>query len=228
MFDEIEIMIKDLIFPKQCFSCRTWGNFICSECESGLKVQTFQRCIVCQKPSLSGWTHPKCKKRYAPERLISIFDYHSKVVSSLINTGKSGLVPEIFSDLAFIAARKIKIRDEQIWKYILCPIPQTKSKARWRGFNQAELIARVLSKHFSLAVDNILVKPKATRQQKELNKEQRASNLRSAFSVSLGPIPKQVILVDDITTTGSTFLEATIVLKRAGVKSVWCIAIAQD
>ncbi|HMR55369.1 MAG TPA: phosphoribosyltransferase family protein [Candidatus Doudnabacteria bacterium] len=228
MIDEIEIMIKDLVFPKQCFGCRTWGNFICCKCETQIKVQAFQRCIVCQKASLNGWTHPKCKKKYTPERLITIFDYHSKMVSNLINTGKSALVPEIFSDLAFLAARKIIIRDELRWKYVLCPIPQTKSKARWRGFNHAELIAKVFSKQLNLAINKILTKSKTTRQQKELNKEQRASNLQSAFKVSLISIPNQVILIDDITTTGSTFLEATRVLKRAGVKSVWCLAIAQD
>jgi ComF family protein len=228
MFHEIGVMIKDLIFPKQCFGCRTWGKFICDECEARLTIPSSQRCIICQKASLNGWTHPKCRKKHAPERLITIFDYHSLIIRNLINTAKSALVPEIFVDLAFTATHKMTIRDERIWQYILCPIPQTKQKTRWRGFNQSELIAKVFSQQFHLAVDNILIKSKTTRQQKELNKVQRASNLKGAFTLNLGPLPKHVILIDDITTTGSTFLEATHVLKRAGIKSVWCLAIAQD
>ena len=221
--------LKDLIFPKQCFSCKAWGNFICFDCSQTLKSQLHQRCIICQKPSLGGWTHPKCQTKFTSDRLITIFDYHDQTISRLINTAKLALAPEIFSELARAGCNRLTIQSSDWNQFILCPIPQTRSKARWRGFNQSELIANEFSQRFNLVIDQVLQKSRTTRQQKELDKTQRSLNLQKAFLITqLEYIPKQIILIDDITTTGSTFIEAAKVLKKAGVKTVWCLAIAQD
>ncbi|HMQ02210.1 MAG TPA: hypothetical protein PKD79_04075 [Candidatus Doudnabacteria bacterium] len=220
--------IKDVLFPKQCFGCRSWGLFICENCRTQLANHKFLRCIICQKPSLGGWTHPKCRGKYRPERLITIFDYQDEVISQLINTGKLALVPDIFLELTETAYARVNVVQPNLWSFVLCPIPQTKSKTRWRGFNQSELIAQVLSLKLNLVVDRALIKIRFTKQQKELNKLGRAANLKNAFRFTGGSIPTEVILVDDITTTGSTFLEASKVLKRAGVHTVWCLALAQD
>lgn len=222
-------ILKDLIFPKQCFQCQTWGNFICQLCSENLQSQPHQRCIACQKPSLGGWTHPKCNNRSTPDRLITIFDYHEKVVSKLINTAKLSLTPEIFTELSYAGCAKLQVQADEWLKFVLCPIPQTRSQTRWRGFNQSELISKVFSEEFSLAIDKVLHKSRSTRQQKILNKSQRQINLRNAFYVAEPEfVPAKIILLDDITTTGSTFLEATKILKQARVKTVWCIALAQD
>lgn len=229
MFEIITQNLKDLIFPEQCFSCEAWGNFICYNCSQTLKSQLHQRCIVCQKPSLGGWTHPKCKTKFTVDRLITIFDYHDQTISRLIIMAKLALVPEIFSELAHGGCNRLIIQSSDLQQFVLCPIPQTRSKARWRGFNQSELIAKKISHRFNLAIDKLLVKSRITRQQKELNRTQRYLNLQNAFLVTQSEyIPQQIILIDDITTTGSTFIEAAKVLKKAGAKTVWCLAIAQD
>lgn len=229
MIEIITQSLRDLIFPKQCFRCKSWGNFICAPCSQTLKSQTYQRCIICQKPSLGGWTHPKCKNSFRPDRLITIFDYQDLTLSRLINTAKLSLVPEIFSELARASCTRLEIQSPLWRQFVLCPIPQTGSKSRWRGFNQSELIAKEFSQRFQIAIDRILVKSRSTKQQKQLNKQQRTFNLRKSFQISQPEyLPKQILLIDDITTTGSTFLEATKVLKKAGVKSIWCLAIAQD
>ena len=229
MLKWLHLILKDLLFPKQCFGCGCWGWFICVTCREQLRSQKFQRCIVCQKPSLGGWTHPRCKTKFTPGRLITIFDYHQKIISQAINTGKLALAPEVFIELAECGAERIEIRHAQTWRFVLCPIPQTPTKTRWRGFNQSELIATVFSNKFGLAIDHLLLKSKNTRQQKTLNKLERGVNLRSAFKLtSTESLSAEVILIDDITTTGATFLEATKVLKRGGIKTVWCLALAQD
>ncbi len=229
MLQSVPRITKDLIFPKQCFSCKAWGNFICATCNQTLKSQTFQRCIICQKPSLGGWTHPKCNNRFRPDRLITIFDYQDSTLSRLINTAKSSLVPEIFRELAVVSCTRLEVQSPYWRQFVLCPIPQTRSKSRWRGFNQSELIAKEFGQQFQMAIDRILIKSRSTKQQKQLNKQQRTSNLRQAFQISQPEyIPRQVLLIDDITTTGSTFLEATKVLKKAGATTIWCVAIAQD
>lgn len=229
MFEIIIKILKDVVFPKQCFRCKVWGDYICLNCRDTLQPQTNQRCIVCQKPSLGGWTHPKCQNSFTPNRLVTIFDYHDPTISKLINTAKLSLVPEIFLELANAACDRLSIQSASWDKFVLCPIPQTNSKTRWRGFNHTELIAKQIEKQYKHSIDRVLIKSRNTKQQKELNKTDRALNLQQAFHISQPEyLPQQILLVDDITTTGSTFMEATKTLKKAKVKIVWCIAIAQD
>lgn len=229
MFEIITQSIKDLLFPKQCFSCKAWGNFICDPCRSLLQTSSHQRCLVCQKPSLDGWTHPKCKNSHRPDRLITIFDYHDPIISRLINTAKLSLVSEIFTELTEASISNIEIRSEALSRFVICPVPQLQGKARWRGFNQSVTIARVLSNSYDLVIDSVLRKSFSTKEQKSLNKLQRKNNLRKSFQIVQPEYtPSKILLVDDITTTGSTFLEAARTLKLGGVKTVWCFALAQD
>ena len=166
--------------------------------------------------------------RFRPDRLISIFDYKNGLINKIINTAKLGLVSELFVELTESAVISLKISD-QASKMTLCPIPLTRSKQRFRGFNQSLIIAKIFSNHFQIPIDAFLVKSKSTKQQKLLNKEQRRTNLFNSFSIpNKKSLPKHVLLIDDITTSGATFLEATKTLKLAGVQTVWCLAMAQD
>lgn len=218
----------DLLFPKQCLSCNSWGQYICQSCSENIPTIRFQRCIICQKASLHGFTHPKCTNRHKPDRLICIYDYRNPFVTKIINTAKLGLVSELFVELTLAAITSIKASG-LLSKMALCPIPLTKSKKRFRGFNQSLIIAKVFSKNFDLPIDAFLMKSKSTKQQKLLNKGQRQVNLLNSFSIlNKESLPKYVLLIDDITTSGATFLEATKTLKLAGVQTVWCLALAQD
>lgn len=217
------------LFPAQCFSCHKWDSHLCHDCQSLLIITQHQRCIVCQQPSLYGFTHPKCYTVNKPERLISVFPYSNPLITKMINNGKLGLSKIVFSELARVATTKIVIRNQSFQKFTLTPIPLSRAKKRFRGFNQSELIAKVFAKQFNIPIDNLLKKTKTTKQQKSLNKEGRAKNILSAFSLkSLESLPSHILLIDDVTTSGATFLEATKTLKKAGIKTVWCIAIAQD
>lgn len=221
--------LLDIAFPKQCLNCQAWGRYICKQCRISLTLTEQQRCVLCQQPSELGFTHSACQTRFTPDRLISIFRYQDELVSKMVNTGKLALISDLFSELASIAAKHVKITHPEFDQFVLCPIPVTNFKKRFRGFNQSELIAQIFSWRFNLAIDRVLLKSRSTKQQKSLNKEQRQQNLSQSFAVSHPhSLPSKVILIDDITTTGSTFIEASRVLKAEGVKTVWCLALAQD
>lgn len=221
--------ILDIFFPKQCLNCGAWGKYICGNCQDNLLLTDFQRCIVCQKNSLHGFTHPKCQNSLTPERLISIFRYQDKLISKLINSAKLAMVAEIFNELAEIAVQHFTIANSSYKYFTLCPIPLQKKKQRFRGFNQSEIICQVIAQKLNLAIDKVLFKQKATKQQKLLGKDERHTNIQNSFKIIIPQsLPDKIILIDDIVTTGSTLLEATKVLKRAGVKEVWCLALAQD
>jgi competence protein ComFC len=180
---------------------------------------------MCQKPGLDGMTHPKCRTAISPDRLTAIFGYHTYPISRLILSGKYNFIPEIYRELGAVLAGLINI---PVGTQLSC-IPLSARKLRWRGFNQSMIIADAIANQTGIEVAFLLTRPRHTRAQKDLNKTDREKNMRNAFKAApFEAAPLSVILVDDVTTTGSTFREASKVLKQAGVRYIWCIALAQD
>jgi ComF family protein len=116
----------------------------------------------------------------------------------------------------------------------LVPVPLHRTKLRQRGFNQAELIARAAMK-ISPARDRLLVcagvlqRTRETASQIGLTSHQRRENLRGAFGVAQRELVKgrEVLLVDDVYTTGATVSECARVLRRAGASKVWVATVAR-
>ena len=116
---------------------------------------------------------------------------------------------------------------------VVVPVPLHKSKRRQRGFNQADLIARAALKvcnvdRFSLA-DNVLLRKRDTDSQIGMTTHQRRENMRGAFTVSRAQEVngREVLLVDDVLTTGATAAECARVLLRAGASRVWVATAAR-
>lgn len=110
----------------------------------------------------------------------------------------------------------------------IIPIPLHRSKMRKRGYNQAELLAKQLSECMGIPIEkDVLYRIKKTRPLKEMNGEQRHRNLKGAFAVSKSWNPRQnILLIDDIYTTGSTIERAAGILKKAGVKNVYFLTLS--
>lgn len=113
---------------------------------------------------------------------------------------------------------------------VIIPVPMYKKDKIKRGFNQAELIANVIGRRFNVPVSaDSVVKNRKTTQQKTLNREMRMKNLAGAYNVR-NPVEiagKRVLLVDDVSTTGSTLAELTLLLLSAGASEVLCAACCQ-
>jgi ComF family protein len=117
---------------------------------------------------------------------------------------------------------------------LVIPVPLYKSKVRQRGFNQAELVARVALKivpaHGRLQfAPELLQRTRETQSQIGLTSNQRRENLRRAFAVTRAAevTGRDVILVDDVYTTGTTATECARVLRRAGARQVWVATVAR-
>jgi ComF family protein len=108
----------------------------------------------------------------------------------------------------------------------LVPIPLHPKRQRRRGYNQAQLIARELGRLLDIPVETKLLKRVInTRPQKELNDKERKNNLKKAFKICTNDVQlNQVLLVDDIYTTGSTMDGAAEELKKAGVGNVYVVS----
>ena len=116
---------------------------------------------------------------------------------------------------------------------LVVPVPLHARKLRQRGFNQAELIARAAMKvrraeHYAL-LPKLLERRRETKSQIGLTSHQRRENLRGAFAVTDPPAiaGREVLLVDDVYTTGTTASECARVLRRAGASKVWVATVAR-
>ena len=119
-------------------------------------------------------------------------------------------------------------------RLLVVPVPLFPAKLRQRGFNQAELIARAglklsLSRERYLLCGNVLERTRDTQSQTGLTPHQRRANLRAAFRVKDREqvSGREVLLVDDVFTTGATASECARVLRRAGATRVWVATVAR-
>lgn len=193
-------------------------------------------CTVCNRQAMGGLTHPVCKKRYTIDGVFPSLVYKG-VVKKLVYTFKyPPYLTDMQAQLVDLFYEGI-IQKEQFYPLLLqesvfIPIPLHKKKLRKRGYNQAELLAKGLAKKLDLPVIDCLHRVKETKTQVGLTKEQRQTNIKDAFSLQFEglrhgqPQRLQVFLVDDVTTSGATMLEAAKILKKAGVKKVYGLTLA--
>lgn len=113
-------------------------------------------------------------------------------------------------------------------------VPLYVSKERSRGFNQAEAMGVSLARVLGLQYASLLSRKRATRAQYGLGKKEREENVRGAFAISNKLLAtghelagRNILLVDDVWTTGATMKECAKVLKRNGVREAWGIALAR-
>lgn len=212
--------ILNLIFPTSCLSCGKKGSDLCAECLNDC---------------------PEAERECA-EWIFPLFDYRNKTVKNAIALlkykGRKRLA-SVFADVIY--GRMLEeLSDmetmENFRDAILIPIPLSSKRKRERGFNQAELICRELIKINDLrdSVDikfekNILIKPKETEHQARIeDRSKRLKNIIGSFAVKNGELikNKNIILIDDVTTTGATLHEAKKMLGQASARKVIAFTIA--
>ena len=133
--------------------------------------------------------------------------------------------------IILFAAEMAQAYKDQVIKWgieEIIPIPLHKSRKRKRGYNQAEIIAKCLSEKTGVSlVSDALFRVKKTTAQKKLDRQERMGNLRDAFALSERWKPvANVLLIDDIYTTGATVEQAAKILKKAGAQNVYFLTIS--
>lgn len=222
--------IKDLLFPKICVGCGAIGSFICFNCQNRLIFSEKQRCFQCREPSLYGFTHPSCRRNFGLDGVVSLYLYNP-FLKKLLKTAKYRLAKEALNELLNLTISPtglLLFSSRSPFKTLpLLPIPLHRSRMSARGFNQSDIICKFMrSLRPEVEIIDLLERVRNTPAQAQLkSKLKRYLNTTSAFKVKKKLLPSEVMLVDDVITTGSTIRSATEVLKRAGVKRVYAFSL---
>lgn len=225
--------ILDFIFPKRCLSCGRFGKYFCDRCRRTIKLIAANEaiCPVCEKPAVDGATHPHCQTRYTPDGLTSFFRYDGIVriaIKAIKYRYLSDLAKE-FTDLIPLSSLKtLSIYHELA---VFLPIPLHPARFRERGFNQAEVLGKLIAGRLGIPMNTKYLKriKKTIPQVQMKDRQERLKNMEKVFAVNtlLNNTGSSVILFDDVFTTGATMRSATNVLKRVGVKNVWGVTMAR-
>jgi len=222
--------IFDLLFPRRCFGCGFLGVYMCPGCIKKLSLIDIQECFYCKKKGLYGLTHPLCKRKNGVDGQIALFHYNN-TLKKIVKGIKYSFVTAAIGDLHYLIGRYAKdglLFYKKKPHLFIHPIPLSPEKKKNRGFNQADLIARSLSVLLEKPKLCLLEKKKTSPQAQLSDKRKRQGNIRGAFfTKKRSGFPKEILLVDDVITTGSTIKEATKALKQNGVERVYVFSVAK-
>lgn len=217
MFKFIE-KILDLIFPPVCGICNKEINtYLCGKCEKEINK------ITCVGEN-------KYDDKYFSTHMY-LFKYEGIIRNKIISY-KFDDKPYLYKTFCEIFVKNKKVCEFLKNYDIIISVPMYKRKKNQRGYNQSELIAKEIAKKIENIEyrNDILLKIKNTPKQSSLNKEQRKENLKNAYVVNNNEyiLNKNILIFDDIYTTGSTANECAKTLIEAGAKDVGILTIAKD
>ena len=244
-----------VLFPSDCRICGTpLLNIsrlpVCFDCLDQIQPVPGKVCSICGERVLSSFADrdadglrrcPVCRRIDRPfERAVAYGSYDAGLRELVHLLKFNGVRPaaNVLGRMLADAIATLEPAFEQPGLFdrliAVIPVPLYKGRRRQRGFNQAELIARAALKVYSagdrlqLAVD-VLQRIRDTHSQIGLTSHQRRENLRGAFAVPRASEIKgrEVLLVDDVYTTGTTVSECARVLRRAGATRVWVATAAR-
>ena len=240
-----------VLFPSDCRICNApLVNIsrlpVCPECLAAIHPIEGGLCAICGERIFSAYAfvgsgsdQPRCGlcRRIEPAfaRAVAYGSYESGL-RELIHLLKYGGVRPAANVLGRMLAQAIAALENEFNQpsVALIPVPLYRAKLRQRGFNQAELIARAALRNNSCGgrlrlYADVLIRKRDTASQISLTSHQRRANLRGAFAVSDPEIvrDREVLIVDDVYTTGATVSECARVLRRAGATKVWVATVAR-
>ncbi|MCX5702400.1 MAG: ComF family protein [Candidatus Omnitrophica bacterium] len=231
--------LVDIVYPKICLACKNKlreqsciENIVCAECWGKIKKNLPPFCHSCGRhlEKFVSKICPSClRKQLHFDRAFSPCVYEG-VIKKLIHAFK-------YQNKDYLGFKLSRLMIEFIKEYnvpvdlldSILPIPLHKTRLREREFNQAEVLSNHIAKEFNKTVlSDCLMRHRYTKTQTGLKDSLRLLNVKGSFSTNQGKAikGKNILLVDDVLTTGSTASEAAYVLKNAGANIVFVLTLA--
>jgi competence protein ComFC len=228
-----------LLFPCICRHCggtfrNGLSNVLCKDCFDSITPDSDPRCCLCGLPlppaAFEGAAFMRCKDcrdRNSPldgVRAFAPYDGALRLAHHFFKfEGMPSLAPILGARMAGLLA------DE--WKGnagVLVPVPLSPDRERERGYNPSRLLAQEILRLTGLAVAEGLVKIRSTEPQMKLDRKERLQSPRGAYALKKGFVPPaNVVLVDDVVTTGATLEECARMLKKGGASEVKAVLLGR-
>lgn len=220
-------LIVNIVYPSTCVTCGQRGVWVCDVCIAEFTPLVPGLC--CDRCG-----HPKIGKRCECRNI------HPAIVKARATSVYDGWVARAIQAYKYDRERdRAQFLAEHMAPALvdigqvdaLIPIPLHPRRQDWRGFNQAELLARHLGTTFSIPVESALIRTRETAIQARSSRKDRVANMYGAFA--LNPNWKlnrdhHYVLIDDVYTTGATLGACADVLEGAGAKAISVVTIAFD
>lgn len=214
----------DIIFPNRCpccFKVIKWDRLMCDECIKNLPHIEYEICIGCGKVNCI------CTPNKQYEKCVSITYYEGIIRKGIINFKLKNAV-NFAEYFAIKIAQKLKENNLVDNIDIVTCVPMSQAKRIKRGYNQAEVlgkyVAKLINKPFNAS---ILIKTDKNLAQHNLSYNQRKKYVKNAFATNdININDMNILICDDIITTGATLNECSRLLRDKGVKSVFASTIA--
>jgi competence protein ComFC len=224
----IEVAV-DSFFPRRCVGCGRVGDFLCPDCLRKLPRITAPFCPRCGRPQVSGIVCPSCWQRPTEiDGIRSPFRF-DEVVRKSIHDLKYRNLKAISPCLAELLADYLE--ENPLPGEALVSVPLHFRRLRERGYNQSGLLARELGKRIGLPVmEDCLIRVKQAQPQvRAVDVEERRRNVADAFVCRDKRVSgKQIILIDDVCTSGATLESCAAALRNSGATSVWGLTFARE
>ncbi len=230
--------VINFIFPQQCCICKSYlsvDGSVCLSCMGKFELITDPKCDCCGLPfefKLKGVNKkllcPKClKKPYKFDKAISAVrydDFSKKLILPFKHGDKTQYAKTIASIMSMYGREIAKQSD------FIIPVPIHLTRMLKRKYNQASLISTYLSKiYLKPVLYTTPIRSKATASQGHLSTKERKQNVSGVFSVKNADKIKNrnILLIDDVFTTGATVNECAKILKQNGAKKVFVFTFAR-
>jgi ComF family protein len=219
----------DLLFPRWCVGCGREGDFICPDCLKSLARIMPPLCPRCGRPQLNAVLCPVCVGWPASiDGIRAPFKFDGAIrqaIHELKYNNLRAIAPLLGKWLGdYLAANPLPAE-------VLVPVPLHRQRLRERGYNQSHLLALELARLSGLPLveDCLVRKSYGTPQARTLNVDERRANVADAFSYRDHSLKdKQVLLIDDVATSGATLDAGARALKESGAGSVWGLVLAKE
>lgn len=220
----IEEFLK-LIAPHECVGCGQLGGLLCKGCQENSIVRLPSRCFLCKKITQDFRSCSNCYNK-TKLRHVWIASEYEEPVNLLIQKFKYQRAKEAHKILGDFLAEALPYGVSK--NMLITHVPTARRRIRERGYDQCELIARRLTQKLGGQYGNLLIRTTSTRQVGS-SRYDRLHQMDNAFMVvrPSAVVGKEILLVDDVVTTGASLASCAKTLKSHGAKSVSAIVVAQ-
>lgn len=214
------------MFPPVCGGCEKIGSRWCTECQQRVQILKNTLCEVCGLPQDKEGICNTCRAdrpHFHALRAWSVFDDPIRIALHKLKYRRNISIGDA------LAAHMTEFVMNLNWPIdMVIPIPLGRQRMRERGYNQVGMIAKPLAMSLNIRyTPNQLKRRKETRSQVGLSSVERRENVRAAFQAGTGVVGKTVLVMDDVSTTGSTLSSSAEALFLSGAKDVYALTVAR-